>query len=36
MFDSAGKVRLVDFGLAIESKNKIRECKGTPYFMAPE
>lgn len=36
LYGSDGKVRLVDFGLACNSKQKLNEQAGTPYFMAPE
>lgn len=36
MFGSDGEVRLVDFGLAKDSLNKMKSYAGTPYFMAPE
>lgn len=36
MFDDASEIRLVDFGLAIESNRKLHQMAGTPYFMSPE
>lgn len=36
MFDEAGEVRIVDFGLAIQSNRKLKEMAGTPYFMSPD
>lgn len=30
------KVKLVDFGLALQSANKITEVAGTGYYMSPE
>lgn len=31
-------MKLVDFGLSEPNtkRNNIKECKGTPYYMAPE
>ena len=36
MFGKDGEVRLVDFGLAKDSKAHMKSYAGTPYFMAPE
>ena len=36
MWGDDGKVRLVDFGLAIQADCKLHQCVGTPFFMAPE
>lgn len=36
MFDSRGEIRLVDFGLAIQTNKKLHTMAGTPYFMSPE
>lgn len=36
MFDHEGSIRLVDFGLAIQTNKTLHTMAGTPYFMAPE
>ena len=36
MFGKDGEVRLVDFGLAKDSRTHMKSYAGTPYFMAPE
>lgn len=36
MFGKDDEVRLVDFGLAKDTKHHMRAYAGTPYFMAPE
>ena len=36
MFGSDGEPRLVDFGLAKDTKHHMHSYAGTPYFMAPE
>lgn len=36
MFDAQGQVRLVDFGLAIQTTNTLHIKAGTPYFMSPD
>lgn len=36
MFGNDGEIRLVDFGLAKDTKQHMSEYAGTPYFMAPE
>lgn len=36
MFGNDGEVRLVDFGLAKDTKHHMHTYAGTPYFMAPE
>ena len=36
MFGKDGEVRLVDFGLAKDSMDRLHSHAGTPYFMAPE
>lgn len=35
MFDKNNSVKLVDFGLALQTKGKIRELAGTGYYMGP-
>lgn len=36
MIGNDGEVRLVDFGLAKDTKHHMKAFAGTPYFMAPE
>ena len=36
MFGKDNEVRLVDFGLAKDTKHHMKAYAGTPYFMAPE
>jgi calcium-dependent protein kinase len=36
MYDAEGSIRLVDFGLAKQTKAVMNVVAGTPYFMAPE
>ena len=36
MYGADGEVRLVDFGLAKDTKHHMKSYAGTPYFMAPE
>ena len=36
MYGADGDVRIVDFGLARETVDKMSTFAGTPYFMAPE
>lgn len=37
MFDTVGgNIKLVDFGLAIETNKKLHALAGTPYFMSPD
>ena len=37
MITNDDRVRLIDFGLAVESKRRdLTEIAGTPYYMAPE
>ena len=37
MITDDNRVRLIDFGLAVESKRRdLTEIAGTPYYMAPE
>jgi len=36
MFGKEGEIRIVDFGLAQESKKNIQQMAGTPYFMSPD
>jgi len=36
MFGENGEVRLVDFGLAEDTKRKMHSQVGTPYYIAPE
>jgi calcium-dependent protein kinase len=36
MYGKDKEVRLVDFGLSKESRDKMNTYAGTPYFMAPE
>ena len=36
MYGKDREVRIVDFGLSKDSKEKMQTYAGTPYFMAPE
>lgn len=36
IFNRKGEVKLIDFGFAVYSKNKLRTFCGTPTYMAPE
>src|SRR5918994_4876369 len=36
MLDGRGRVRIVDFGLAIRSDDRMHDLAGTPAYMAPE
>ena len=36
MYDKHGEIRLVDFGLAIQTNKSLHQIAGTPYFMSPE
>jgi len=36
MYDANENVRIVDFGLAKQTKAVLDMVAGTPYFMAPE
>ena len=36
IFNKKGEVKLIDFGFAVHSKNKLRTFCGTPTYMAPE
>ena len=36
MWGDDGHVRLVDFGLAMQGKSKMKKVCGTSFFMAPE
>lgn len=35
MFDKNDELKLVDFGLALQTKDKIKEMAGTGYYMGP-
>mmetsp|Transcript_4796 Transcript_4796/g.6215 ORF Transcript_4796/g.6215 Transcript_4796/m.6215 type:complete len:86 (+) Transcript_4796:492-749(+) len=35
MFDKNNELKLVDFGLALQTKDKIKEMAGTGYYMGP-
>ena len=39
MFDAEGDIKLIDFGFAVQPRDK-QKCKldkvGTPYYIAPE
>ena len=36
MMDERGRIRIVDFGLAVAISNNVREVVGTPAYMSPE
>jgi len=36
MITSNDTIRLIDFGLAVASRDKLSAVAGTPYYMAPE
>lgn len=36
IYNKRGEVKLIDFGFAVYSKNKLRTFCGTPTYMAPE
>jgi serine/threonine-protein kinase len=36
MLDGRGRVRILDFGLAMNTGDRVREIAGTPAYMAPE
>lgn len=36
IYNKKGEVKLIDFGFAVHSKNKLRTFCGTPTYMAPE
>mmetsp|Transcript_51639 Transcript_51639/g.70926 ORF Transcript_51639/g.70926 Transcript_51639/m.70926 type:complete len:125 (-) Transcript_51639:726-1100(-) len=35
MFSTTGDIKLVDFGLALQTRSKIKELAGTGYYMSP-
>lgn len=35
MFTKDGEIKLVDFGLALQTKCKVKELAGTGYYMGP-
>lgn len=35
MFDNKGNIKLVDFGLALQTRDKVKELAGTGYYMGP-
>jgi len=35
MFSANGEIKLVDFGLALQTRNKVKELAGTGYYMSP-
>lgn len=36
IMDDAGRIKIVDFGFAIKSENKLKNICGTLNYMAPE
>jgi len=36
MYDMEGNVKLVDFGLSLQSSNKMKSLVGTGFYLAPE
>jgi len=36
MMDERGRIRIMDFGLAVAVSNNVREVAGTPAYMSPE
>jgi predicted Ser/Thr protein kinase len=36
MLDGRGRIRVMDFGLAMRTGDRVREIAGTPAYMAPE